>query len=88
MSQLGSCRALVAWLVDHPEILRLALEMNNTDVAISSSSKITDDKIRLWDESVKCLFLRARSPREEFKEIRKKQSIYRKFISKGTYRLR
>ncbi|CAB4377601.1 unnamed protein product [Rhizophagus irregularis] len=53
---------IVAWLVDHPEILRLALEMNNTDVAISSSSKITDDKIRLWDESVKCLFLRARSP--------------------------
>ncbi|CAB5366612.1 unnamed protein product [Rhizophagus irregularis] len=44
---------IVAWLVDHPEILRLALEMNNTDVAILSSSKITDDKIRLWDESVK-----------------------------------
>ncbi|UZO14137.1 uncharacterized protein OCT59_005605 [Rhizophagus irregularis] len=56
---------IVAWLIDHPEILRLALEMNNTDVAISSSSKITDDKIRLWDESVKCLFLRARSPRGE-----------------------
>ncbi|UZO08780.1 uncharacterized protein OCT59_029031 [Rhizophagus irregularis] len=56
---------IVAWLVDHPEILRLALEMNNTDVAISSSSKITDDKIRLWNESVKCLFLRARSPRGE-----------------------
>ncbi|CAB4411653.1 unnamed protein product [Rhizophagus irregularis] len=56
---------IVAWLVDHPEILRLALEMNKTDVAISSSSKITDDKIRLWDESVKCLFLRARSPRGE-----------------------
>ncbi|UZO18335.1 uncharacterized protein OCT59_009651 [Rhizophagus irregularis] len=56
---------IVAWLVDHPKILRLALEMNNTDVAISSSSKITDDKIRLWDESVKCLFLRARSPRGE-----------------------
>ncbi|CAB5197820.1 unnamed protein product [Rhizophagus irregularis] len=48
--------------------------MNNTDVAISSSSKITDDKIRLWDESVKCLFLRARSPREEFKEIRKNRA--------------
>ncbi|GBC23977.2 hypothetical protein GLOIN_2v1769062 [Rhizophagus irregularis DAOM 181602=DAOM 197198] len=56
---------IVAWLVDHPEILRLALEMNNTDVAISLSSKITDDKIRLWDESVKCLFLCARSPRGE-----------------------
>ncbi|POG57095.1 hypothetical protein GLOIN_2v1791744 [Rhizophagus irregularis DAOM 181602=DAOM 197198] len=59
--------------------------MNNTDVAISSSSKITDD------ESVKCLFLRARSPRgevfdenkfnqiiltsvEEFKEIRKNRA--------------
>ncbi|CAB4403290.1 unnamed protein product [Rhizophagus irregularis] len=56
---------IVAWLVDHPEILRLALEMNKTDVAISSSSKITDDKIRLWDESIKCLFLRARSPRGE-----------------------
>ncbi|CAB5380362.1 unnamed protein product [Rhizophagus irregularis] len=56
---------IVAWLVDHPEILRLALEMNNTDVTISSSSKITDDKIRLWDESVKYLFLRARSPRGE-----------------------
>ncbi|UZO23420.1 uncharacterized protein OCT59_015760 [Rhizophagus irregularis] len=48
--------------------------MNNTDVAISSSSKITDDKIRLWDESVKCLFLRARSLREEFKEIRKNRA--------------
>ncbi|CAB4431786.1 unnamed protein product [Rhizophagus irregularis] len=56
---------IVAWLVDHPEILRLALEMNKTDVAISLSSKITDDKIRLWDESIKCLFLRARSPRGE-----------------------
>ncbi|UZO17386.1 uncharacterized protein OCT59_008742 [Rhizophagus irregularis] len=65
---------IVAWLVDHPEILRLALEMNNTDVAISLSSKITDDKIRLWDESVKCLFLCARSPREEFKEIRKNRA--------------
>ncbi|CAB4407231.1 unnamed protein product [Rhizophagus irregularis] len=52
---------IVVWLVDHPEILRLALEMNKTDVAILSSSKITDDKIRLWDESVKCLFLHARS---------------------------
>ncbi|CAB4420667.1 unnamed protein product [Rhizophagus irregularis] len=57
---------IVAWLVNHPEILRLALEMNKTDVAISSSSKITDvNKIRLWDESIKCLFLRARSPRDE-----------------------
>ncbi|CAB4401593.1 unnamed protein product [Rhizophagus irregularis] len=63
--QLKSNLEIVAWLIDHPEILRLALEMNNTDVAISSSSKITDDKIRLWDESVKCLFLRARSPRGE-----------------------
>ncbi|GBC50251.2 hypothetical protein GLOIN_2v1876551 [Rhizophagus irregularis DAOM 181602=DAOM 197198] len=35
--------------------------MNNTDVAISSSSKITDDKIRLWDE-------------KEFKEIRKNRA--------------
>ncbi|GBC28374.1 uncharacterized protein OCT59_000819 [Rhizophagus irregularis] len=65
---------IVAWFVDHPEILRLALEINNTDVAISSSSKIMDDKIRLWDESVKCLFLGARSPREEFKEIRKNRA--------------
>ncbi|UZO15061.1 uncharacterized protein OCT59_006497 [Rhizophagus irregularis] len=56
---------IVAWLIDHPEVLRLALEMNNMNVAISSSSKITDDKIRLWDESVKCLFLRARSSRDE-----------------------
>ncbi|CAB4438497.1 unnamed protein product [Rhizophagus irregularis] len=50
--------------------------MNKTDVAISSSSKITDDKIRLWDESIKCLFLRARSPRGEknFKEIRKNRA--------------
>ncbi|GBC23214.2 hypothetical protein GLOIN_2v1849363 [Rhizophagus irregularis DAOM 181602=DAOM 197198] len=38
---------IVAWLVDHPEILRLALEMNNTNVAISSSSKITDVSIKL-----------------------------------------
>ncbi|GBC53265.2 hypothetical protein GLOIN_2v1735910 [Rhizophagus irregularis DAOM 181602=DAOM 197198] len=36
-------------------------KMNNTDVAISSSSKITDDKIRLWDE-------------KEFKEIRKNRA--------------
>ncbi|PKC50495.1 hypothetical protein RhiirA1_486198 [Rhizophagus irregularis] len=38
---------IVAWLVDHPEILRLVLEMNKTDVAISSSNKIMDDKICL-----------------------------------------
>ncbi|PKB98586.1 hypothetical protein RhiirA5_506114 [Rhizophagus irregularis] len=74
---------IIAWLVDHPEILRLVLEMNKTDVAISSSNKIMD-----VNESVKCLFLHARSPRgevfdenkfnqiiltsvEEFKEIRK-----------------
>ncbi|PKK64934.1 hypothetical protein RhiirC2_786841 [Rhizophagus irregularis] len=38
---------LVAWLVNHLEILRLALEMNKTDVAISSSSKITDISIKL-----------------------------------------
>ncbi|GET58933.1 hypothetical protein GLOIN_2v1876551 [Rhizophagus irregularis DAOM 181602=DAOM 197198] len=71
---------IVAWLVDHPEILRLALEMNNTNVAISSSSKITDDKIRLWDESVKYLFLRARNksacylekPRKFFIDFRNK----------------
>ncbi|UZO13830.1 uncharacterized protein OCT59_005313 [Rhizophagus irregularis] len=37
---------IVAWLVNHLEILRLALKMNKTDVAISSSSKIIDDKIR------------------------------------------
>ncbi|UZN99547.1 uncharacterized protein OCT59_000814 [Rhizophagus irregularis] len=47
---------IVAWLVDYPEILRLALEMNNTDVAISSSSKIMDCQVS---------FLRARSPRGE-----------------------
>ncbi|PKB99885.1 hypothetical protein RhiirA5_366072, partial [Rhizophagus irregularis] len=79
---------IVAWLVNHLEILRLALKMNKTDVAISSSSKIIDDKIRPWDESVKCLFLYARSPRdfrnkfnqiiltfvEKFKEIRKNRA--------------
>ncbi|CAB5329260.1 unnamed protein product [Rhizophagus irregularis] len=48
---------IIAWLVDHPEILRLVLEMNKTDVAISSSNKIMD-----VNESVKCLFLHARSP--------------------------
>ncbi|CAB5379655.1 unnamed protein product [Rhizophagus irregularis] len=43
---------------------------DDANVAISSSSKITDDKIRLWDESVKCLFLRARSPcGEVFDEV-------------------
>ncbi|PKK45859.1 hypothetical protein RhiirC2_722705, partial [Rhizophagus irregularis] len=31
---------IVAWLVNYLETLRLALEMNKTDVAISSSSKI------------------------------------------------
>jgi len=38
---------IVVWLVDHLEILRLALEMNKTDVAILSSSKITDVSIKL-----------------------------------------
>ncbi|GBC48409.2 hypothetical protein GLOIN_2v1625176 [Rhizophagus irregularis DAOM 181602=DAOM 197198] len=33
---------IVAWLVDYPEILRLALEMNNTDVAISSSKEFKE----------------------------------------------
>jgi hypothetical protein len=45
--QSKSTLEIVAWLIDHPEILRLALEMNKTDVAISSSSKITDVSIKL-----------------------------------------
>lgn len=32
---------------------------------LNNVSLIFQDKIRLWDESVKCLFLRARSPRGE-----------------------
>jgi len=38
---------IAAWLVGHPEILKLALEMNKTDVAISSSNKVTDVSIKL-----------------------------------------
>ncbi|UZO19133.1 uncharacterized protein OCT59_010433 [Rhizophagus irregularis] len=52
---------IVAWLVDHLEILRLALEMNN--VAISLSSKITDDK-----------FVYGTKVSKEFKEIRKNRA--------------
>ncbi|CAB4388211.1 unnamed protein product [Rhizophagus irregularis] len=48
------------WLVKNPEILRLANEMNESSYVVSS--KNTEDKIRLWDESVKCLFLRVRNP--------------------------
>ncbi|CAB4394002.1 unnamed protein product [Rhizophagus irregularis] len=47
------------WLVKNPEILRLANEMNESSYVVSS--KNTEDKIRLWDESVKCLFLRVRN---------------------------
>ncbi|GET52596.1 hypothetical protein GLOIN_2v1838083 [Rhizophagus irregularis DAOM 181602=DAOM 197198] len=38
------------WLVKNPEILRLANEMNESSYVVSS--KNTEDKIRLWDESV------------------------------------
>ncbi|CAB4396644.1 unnamed protein product [Rhizophagus irregularis] len=51
------------WLVKNPEILRLANEMNESSYVVSS--KNTEDKIRLWDESVKCLFLRVRNPSSE-----------------------
>ncbi|CAB4426700.1 unnamed protein product [Rhizophagus irregularis] len=37
------------WLVKNPEILRLANEMNESSYVVSS--KNTEDKIRLWDES-------------------------------------
>ncbi|PKC07800.1 hypothetical protein RhiirA5_478871 [Rhizophagus irregularis] len=47
------------WLLKNPDILRLANEMNESSYVVSS--KNTEDKIRLWDESVKCLFLRARN---------------------------
>ncbi|CAB4394566.1 unnamed protein product [Rhizophagus irregularis] len=47
------------WFVKNPEILRLANEMNESSYVVSS--KNTEDKIRLWDESVKCLFLRVRN---------------------------
>ncbi|CAB4373269.1 unnamed protein product [Rhizophagus irregularis] len=51
------------WLVKNPEILRLANEMNESSYVVSL--KNTEDKIRLWDESVKCLFLRVRNPSSE-----------------------
>ncbi|UZO28609.1 uncharacterized protein OCT59_022126 [Rhizophagus irregularis] len=51
------------WLLKNPDILRLANEMNESSYVVSS--KNTEDKIRLWDESVKCLFLRARNPSSE-----------------------
>ncbi|UZO00443.1 uncharacterized protein OCT59_011577 [Rhizophagus irregularis] len=51
------------WLLKNPDILRLANEMNESSYVISS--KNTEDKIRLWDELVKCLFLRARNPSSE-----------------------
>ncbi|CAB4374051.1 unnamed protein product [Rhizophagus irregularis] len=44
------------WLVKNPEILRLVNEMNESSYV---------DKIRLWDESVKYLFLRVRNPSSE-----------------------
>ncbi|CAB4392220.1 unnamed protein product [Rhizophagus irregularis] len=47
------------WLVKNPEILRLVNEMNESSYVVSS--KNTEDKIRLWDKSVKCLFLRVRN---------------------------
>ncbi|UZO00448.1 uncharacterized protein OCT59_011581 [Rhizophagus irregularis] len=47
------------WLLKNPDILRLANEMNESSYVISS--KNTEDKIRLWDESIKCLFLRAKN---------------------------
>ncbi|PKY45386.1 hypothetical protein RhiirA4_419795 [Rhizophagus irregularis] len=51
------------WLLKNPDILRLANEMNESSYVVSS--KNTKDKIRFWDESVKCLFLRARNPSSE-----------------------
>ncbi|GBC24500.2 hypothetical protein GLOIN_2v1769062 [Rhizophagus irregularis DAOM 181602=DAOM 197198] len=59
---------IIAWLVDHPEILRLVLEMNKTDVAISSSNKIMDDKIFFDENKFNQIIL---TSVEEFKEIRK-----------------
>ncbi|CAB4398581.1 unnamed protein product [Rhizophagus irregularis] len=51
------------WLVKNPEILQLANEMNESSYVVSS--KNTEDKIRLWDKLVKCLFLRVRNPSSE-----------------------
>jgi hypothetical protein len=64
------------WLVKKPEILNLACQMlesqsRSVGSAVGSAGPVvparpvtstSDDKIRLWDESVKCLFLRARNP--------------------------
>ncbi|GET01099.1 hypothetical protein GLOIN_2v1786777 [Rhizophagus clarus] len=49
---------IVNWLIKHPEILRLANEMNESSDVVES--KNNEDKIRLWDDFV-----------EEYKEIRK-----------------
>ncbi|CAB4398702.1 unnamed protein product [Rhizophagus irregularis] len=46
------------WLVKNPEILRLANEMNESSYVVSS--KNTEDKIRLWDESFKIYTSEAR----------------------------
>ncbi|GES92054.1 hypothetical protein GLOIN_2v1876551 [Rhizophagus clarus] len=70
-SNLEICNFLVA----HPHILHLANKMLEMDSGSSSttSTSSADDNARLWDESIKCLFLRTRNPREEtFDELIKK----------------
>ena len=65
------------WLVTQPEILNLTLQMSESKkcsigapdpvgpadpVDLVGPSSTLEDKIRLWDESIKCLFLRFRNP--------------------------
>src|SRR5262245_52549612 len=64
------------WLVKRPEILNLAnkmLELKKNPVNAPSTASppapvgpidrvSSDNKLRLWDESIKCLFLRCRNP--------------------------
>ena len=65
------------WLVTKPEILNLTLQMSESKkcsigapdpvgpadpVDLVGPSSTLEDKIRLWDESIKCLFLRFQNP--------------------------
>ncbi|GBC33450.2 hypothetical protein GLOIN_2v1789395 [Rhizophagus irregularis DAOM 181602=DAOM 197198] len=62
--QLKSNLEIVAWLVNHPEILRLALEMNKTMLLSHHSLKLRTNKFnQIILTSVK-----------EFKEIRKNRA--------------
>ncbi|CAG8733782.1 15532_t:CDS:2, partial [Dentiscutata erythropus] len=59
-NEMNNILEICNWLVKHPSILQLANQMYMASSSLIENVRTFNESARIWDEEIKCLFLRAR----------------------------